>query len=147
MEELTVRLQFVKALPADKKTGRVPAEHYQIIEQKSGQEIGTIRLRLSNRDDILRYASHIGYGVHEARRGNHYATSACLALKPIAVAHGLRELWITCDPDNWPSRRTCERIGADPNQSKSSLAKSTPLILVTRWGVGHARWRFCDCFV
>ena len=34
-------------------------------------------------------------------------------LKPIALRHGFTELWITCDPDNWPSRRTCERIGAE----------------------------------
>jgi predicted acetyltransferase len=113
MEASPVRLRFVKALPADDETGKVPDEHYQIIEQKSGQEAGTIRLRLSNRDDILLYAGHIGYGVHEAYRGQHYAAYACLALKSIALAHGFNELWITCDPDNWPSRRTCEWIGAE----------------------------------
>ena len=113
MDELPIRLRFVKALPADDKTGNVPAEHYQIIEQKSRQEAGTIRSRLSNREDILRYAGHIGYGIHETYRGHHYAASACLALKPIALAHGFSELWITCDPDNRPSRRTCERIGAE----------------------------------
>ena len=25
--------------------------------------------------------------------------------------HGLSVVWITCNPDNWPSRRTCERLG------------------------------------
>jgi tagatose 1,6-diphosphate aldolase len=33
-------------------------------------------------------------------------------LLPLARAHGLTTLWITCNPDNIASRRTCERIGA-----------------------------------
>jgi tagatose 1,6-diphosphate aldolase len=32
---------------------------------------------------------------------------------PLARRHGFHELWITCNPDNWPSRRTCERLGAE----------------------------------
>jgi tagatose 1,6-diphosphate aldolase len=32
-------------------------------------------------------------------------------LFPLARAHGIRILWITCNPDNWASRRTCERLG------------------------------------
>ena len=112
MIDSPVFLRFVKALPADPETDKVPDEHYAIVETKSQQDVGTIRLRLSNRDDILLYAGHIGYAVYEAWRGHHYAAYACLALKPKALEHGFAELWITCDPDNWPSRRTCERVGA-----------------------------------
>jgi tagatose 1,6-diphosphate aldolase len=32
---------------------------------------------------------------------------------PLAVRHGLSELWITCNPDNIASRRTCEAAGAE----------------------------------
>jgi tagatose 1,6-diphosphate aldolase len=32
---------------------------------------------------------------------------------PLARRHGFRELWITCNPDNVASRRTCERLGAE----------------------------------
>ena len=34
-------------------------------------------------------------------------------LFPLAPMHGMRTLWITCNPDNWPSRRTCERLGGE----------------------------------
>lgn len=113
MNDAPIRLQFDKATPADKPRGRAPAEHYRVIENKSGSEAGTIRLRLSNDDDTRLYAGHIGYGIHEEHRGHHYAAYACLELKPIALERGFQELWITCNPDNWPSRRTCERIGAE----------------------------------
>ena len=113
MTDSPVELRFVGAFPANPATGKVPDEHYNIIERHSGEVAGSIRLRLSNREDILLYAGHIGYGVNEAYRGYHYAAYACLELKPIAIRHGFTVLWVTCDPDNWPSRRTCERIGAE----------------------------------
>jgi len=31
----------------------------------------------------------------------------------LAKAHGLKSLWITCDPKNIASRRTCELVGAE----------------------------------
>jgi predicted acetyltransferase len=60
----------------------------------------------------VRYGGQIGYGVHESFRGNHYAAKACLLLKSVAKQYGMDVLWITCNPDNWPSRKTCESIGA-----------------------------------
>ncbi|GAB2593264.1 GNAT family N-acetyltransferase [Spirosoma areae] len=113
MTDVPVRLEFIKALPADPATDKVPDEHYAIVEKRSGQTVGGIRLRLSNRADILLYAGHIGYNVNEPYRGCNYAAYACFELKPLAASHGFTELWITCDPDNWASRRTCERIGAE----------------------------------
>jgi len=32
---------------------------------------------------------------------------------PVARELGLDPLWITCDPDNIPSRRACEKAGAE----------------------------------
>ena len=45
-------------------------------------------------------------------RGRHYAERACRLLLPLARAHGMQTLWITCNPENVASRRTCERLGA-----------------------------------
>jgi tagatose 1,6-diphosphate aldolase len=33
-------------------------------------------------------------------------------LLPLARSHGLMTIWITCNPDNFASRRTCELAGA-----------------------------------
>jgi predicted acetyltransferase len=50
--------------------------------------------------------------VYPFARGHHYAERACRLLLPLARRHGIQPLWITCNPDNFPSRRTCERLGA-----------------------------------
>ena len=74
--------------------------------------MGDIDLRLSGERYITHYAGHIGYGVDKAYRGHGYAARSCRLLLPLAQTHGLEPLWITCNPDNIPSRRTCERLGA-----------------------------------
>ena len=74
--------------------------------------MGDIDLRLSSDHYITHYAGHIGYSVGRAYRGHHYAARACRLLLPLAKKHGLEPLWITCNPDNLASRKTCERLGA-----------------------------------
>ena len=74
------------------------------------QRAGSIRLRIGS-IRRLRYAGHIGYDVNKRYRGNRYAARACRLLLPLAGAHGLRAVWITCPPSNMASRRTCELVG------------------------------------
>ena len=74
---------------------------------------GNVSLRVGNAWDILLYLGHIGYGVNPSFRGHRYAERATRLVLPLARAHGLETLWITCNPDNHPSRRTCERLGAE----------------------------------
>src|ERR1700733_9910561 len=45
--------------------------------------------------------------------GNRYASRAVRLLIPIARQEGLNPLWITCDPENAASRRTCELAGGE----------------------------------
>ncbi|MFP4053175.1 MAG: GNAT family N-acetyltransferase [Phycisphaerae bacterium] len=78
-----------------------------------GLRMGYIALRVGHTDFLVRYAGHIGYRVEEPYRGHRYAGRACRLLLPLARRHGLDPLWITVNPDNIPSRRTCERIGAE----------------------------------
>ena len=61
----------------------------------------------------LRYPGHVGYDVSKRYRGNRYAARSCKLLLPLVHAHGLRTLWITCDPKNMASRHTCEVAGAE----------------------------------
>ena len=76
-----------------------------------GERIGNISLRLGRTEFIERYAGHIGYGVDLAHRGHGYAARACRLVFPVAKRNGFTVLWITCNPENVASRRTCERAG------------------------------------
>lgn len=74
---------------------------------------GSISLRIGDDDNLRMYLGHIGYGVSPVARGRHLAERASRLLLPLARSHGLNEIWITTNPDNIPSRRTCERLGAE----------------------------------
>jgi tagatose 1,6-diphosphate aldolase len=78
-----------------------------------GEAVGRVSLRVGNTDFLRLYAGHIGYDVAEAHRGNRFAARAVALLVPLARRHGLEELWITCNPENTASWRTCEILGAE----------------------------------
>jgi tagatose 1,6-diphosphate aldolase len=94
-----------------------PPPTYHFWMRTHGQEAaaliaGGIALRIGHSADLEQYVGHIGYHVYPPARGRHYAERACRLLLPLARRHGINPLWITCNPDNIPSRRTCERLGA-----------------------------------
>jgi predicted acetyltransferase len=73
---------------------------------------GSISLRIGHSPNLDFYLGHIGYHVLPPARGHHYAERACRLLLPLARAHEHKVVWITCNPENAASRRTCERLGA-----------------------------------
>jgi predicted acetyltransferase len=107
-----LELVLMEKYAGDPAKGLVPAYKFQM--QLVGQEetVGSIELRVGNTNHIVMYAGHIGYGVAPEHRGHHYAARACRLLLPLARRHGLKTVWITCNPDNVASRRSCELAGA-----------------------------------
>jgi predicted acetyltransferase len=90
---------------------RVPAFRFEM--RVGDEKIGTATLRVAGGDYFERYAGQIGYGVEPAHRGHHYAARACHLLFQLARVRGMTMLWITCNPDNVASRRTCELVGGE----------------------------------
>ncbi len=82
--------------------------------------MGRLSLRIGNTEHIEKYAGHIGYSVDPPYRGRRLAARSCLLILPLARAHGINPLWITCNPENAASRRTCEIIG-------STLVETVPI--------------------
>lgn len=92
---------------------RVPAYQFRIVHLTTGEELGTIRLRVGSSPHIERYAGHIGYTVHPQHRGHRYAAKSLRLILPLAQQLEIDPLWITCDPDNIASRRTLDLVGAE----------------------------------
>jgi tagatose 1,6-diphosphate aldolase len=109
LADAELELVLISREPGDPLRSRVPAYNFEM--RVGGERVGTISLRLGHTEFIEKYAGHIGYGVDLAHRGHHYAARACKLLFPIAKQHGFHVLWITCNPENVASRRTCERAG------------------------------------
>ena len=97
--------------PAPDKKGYVPAYEFDIRLPGKPDPIGRVGLRIGNTNFVIIYGGHIGYGINEDYRGHRYAAKACNLVKQVALAHGLKTLWIGCNPDNIASRRTCEILG------------------------------------
>jgi tagatose 1,6-diphosphate aldolase len=84
---------------------------YKFTIMKGVRSIGLIDLRVGFDQDIY-YCGNIGYRVYEEYRGSGYAAQAAKLLLPLAQSHGMEKITITCNPDNIPSAKTCEKIGA-----------------------------------
>ena len=105
--ELELRLVDRTVVPPS----RTPAYRFELWV--GGERIGTASLRIASGDYYERYAGQIGYGIDLPHRGHRYAARACLLLFRLARLHGLTTLWITCNPENVASRRTCELVGGE----------------------------------
>ena len=101
--------------PGDVEKGLVPAYHFWMRlapDADAGVRIaGGINLRIGRTTNLELYLGHMGYNVFPPARGRHYARRAVRLLLPLARRHALSPLWITCNPDNVASRRTCEIAG------------------------------------
>ena len=108
-----IALRVRATCPEDFSRGYVPVYKFDVLLADRKTVIGAVDFRIGYTEHIALYAGHIGYGIEPAYRGNRYAAKACILIKPAALAHGFQSLWITCNPDNYASRRTCEILGAD----------------------------------
>ena len=98
-------------IDANPQKGYVPAYCFEMTLHNQWQAFGRIDLRLGYNENIY-YGGNIGYGIQQAFRGHGYAREACAMLQPLIRRHGMRRVIITCRPDNLPSRKTCENLGA-----------------------------------
>lgn len=105
-----IDLKIKEKVSPNLEKGYVPTYKYIITQHGLDKSIGTINLRVGMSDHLY-YVGNIGYGVDEPFRGNHYASRACHLIKDVALAHDMNKVIITCNPDNVPSRKTCEKVG------------------------------------
>lgn len=122
-------LDYVASAPGGRvrgdANGRVPQYHFWMLLHDAPREPGrpgaapmvriggAVTLRVGRTPAVDLYYGHVGYHVYPPARGRRYAERACRLLFGLARRHGLDTLWITCDPDNHASRRTCERLGME----------------------------------
>jgi predicted acetyltransferase len=106
-----LELVLVRTTPADPVKRHVPGYWFEMRHPGNAVAMGGIRLRIGSAFRV-RYVGHIGYDVKRRFRGHRYAARSCRLLLPLARAHGLKAVWLTVDPKNRPSQRTCEMLGA-----------------------------------
>ena len=111
MRDRDLRLELIGTDPYE-ATAYLKCYYFGMFLDGRQEMVGEIELRLRDDRDTLLYLGQVGYSVESDYRGQRLAARSLILLKPLARRHQLRELWITCDPDNPASQRTCELAGA-----------------------------------
>jgi predicted acetyltransferase len=76
-----------------------------------GQIVGRLSIRHHLNDFLERIGGHIGYGVIKSSRRQGYGTQMLNLAIPICSSLGIKNILITCDVDNFASRKIIERCG------------------------------------
>ena len=108
LENDEIKLKVKEIYQGNEKIGLLPAYLFDIfnIEHK---RVGYCDLRIGYNEEAY-YGGHIGYLIYPPYGGNHYAAKACKLLFQLAKNFGMTYLYITCNPDNIPSIKTCEYL-------------------------------------
>ena len=109
---------------------------WRITEHGKKQEIGQISFR--NGESIyIYYFGHIGYHIDPPWRGHGYACAACKLISSLFAYEAKSSLVITCDPDNIPSRKTCEKLGCTLER-----IVDVPLFVRQRYEISAVKCRY-----
>ncbi len=88
----------------------LPFYYYDIF--LNDRFIGKISMRIGSNFNSY-YNGNIGYEIEEKFRGNSYSFKACKLVIPIAKAHRMSEIILSCDDDNIASYKTIEKLGSE----------------------------------
>jgi predicted acetyltransferase len=108
LEEVHKRIEFERALSRGDR-GRVPSDCYWFMQ--GGAMVGTSRLRTKLDERFSLVGGHVGYDVAPSFRKRGIGTAILAATLRFARDAGLREVLVTCDEGNAPSRAVIERNG------------------------------------
>lgn len=106
-----IKLVLNKFSEANPSKNYVPAYHFNICD-KDDKELGTCDLRVGYNDNIF-YCGNIGYSVKEEYRGHNYAYKASKLVIELAKYLNMEEVYITCHPNNIPSKKTIEKLNCE----------------------------------
>ena len=112
LDDGVIFLRLRRTVSARPRVNQYPTYLFDICQKSDGVAVGRCDLRLGH-NTFLYYSGNIGYRVYESFRGHHYAAHASRLLFSLARRHNMDWLIITCNPDNLPSRRTCELLGGE----------------------------------
>lgn len=110
---------------------------FSVIEKESGRWMG----RIGPWMPADWPGTEVGWGLGAAAQGKGYAVEAAAAAMDWAFEHlGWSEIIHCIDPDNLPSQRVAERLGAR-NLRRVSLPSPYDTMTIDAWGQTREQWQ------
>jgi len=119
MLDAELELKLEETRPYNPEKGYVPEYKFAMFNTNTQDIMGKIRLRVGLTKSLNTFGGHIGYEVDQLYRGNRYAYLSCRLLAPLTQRSGISPVVVTCAPDNFPSVRTIESLGAKRMEIKN----------------------------
>jgi tagatose 1,6-diphosphate aldolase len=108
-----LELELEETCPHKPEKGYVPEYKFVMVNTNTRTVMGKLSLRVGLTKVLNTYGGHVGYEVDELFRGHRYASRSCRLLIPLIQRLEIQPVVITCAPDNIPSARTIEALGAE----------------------------------
>lgn len=91
----------------------VPFEQFIYVRESDNRIVGMIQFRHYFNGFLEKYGGHIGYSVRPSERRKGYGKRMLAECLKVCKAYGLRDVLITCVPENEGSRRTILANGGE----------------------------------
>lgn len=123
---------------------KIVAYYFDIRNRYTREKMGFINFKNGFTDNIIMYRGNIGYEVFEKYRGNSYSSRSCILLKPLIRHLGFNEIFLTCNFNNYSSKKNIEKIGAklietvsieENNKFSSYYSGDSRIKLRYRWNI------------
>ena len=105
-----IQLRFESHYYSSYNNGKIENYMYSIWDSKTNSQLGFCDLRLGDEQDLF-YLGNIGYNIFLHHRGHGYAKIATKLLLMLSKKLGIKQLFITCDPNNIASKKTIISCG------------------------------------
>ena len=103
----TLTLKLIETCIGDDKV--IPFYYFDIYLNSISIAIGKISIRVGHNEHSY-INGNVGYEIDEPFRGNGYAKLAVKMTYSVARFHGLTHLIISCDEDNYLSKRVIDKL-------------------------------------
>ena len=111
VETFTEWIDFENRLRKKYGEGYVPSEVFLALREDDDKVVGIIDYRRQLTEFLLKYGGNIGYSVLPGERRKGYAGEMLALMLPICRKFGAEKVLLTCDGDNFASKRTIIKNG------------------------------------